>query len=68
MDYSKIKENVCYTDCKNCIHEFGKHKNCNECNYYIDCMVENEISEYERKSEMALNRYLDRLENEEYPL
>lgn len=68
IDFSKSMENVTYDDCQKCIHEFGKHKNCFNCNYYIDCMAEKEISEFERKQDLALKNYLNRLENEEYPL
>ena len=68
IDFSKTKENVCYNDCKKCIHEFGKHKNCFNCNYYTDCMAEKEISEFEKKQDLALQNYLNRLENEEFPL
>lgn len=68
IDFSKTKKNVCYNDCKKCIHNFGKHKNCFNCNYYTDCMTEKEISEFERKQDLALKNYLNRLENEEFPL
>lgn len=46
IDFSKTKENVCYNDCKKCIHDFGKNKNCFNCNYYTDCMAEKEIDKF----------------------
>ena len=68
MDYSKVEGNVCYEDCKKCDYNFAEHKECFDCNYYKDCMVEREIDEFELANDRALNDYLDRLENEEYPL
>ena len=67
-DFSKVTDNVSYYDCENCVWEFGKNKQCCDCNYYNDCLTEKEISDYERKCDEALERFYDRLENEEYPL
>ena len=68
MDYSKVTENVSYSDCENCIHQFGKNDECMDCNYYNDCIVEMEIERFERNQSEKLERFFDRLENEEYPL
>lgn len=68
LNYSKFNGNVSYSDCENCIFSFGKNKECSQCNYYVDCMVENEIDEFERNQELKLKSFYDRLENEEFPL
>lgn len=66
-DYSKVNRNVSYSDCQNCIHQFGMVE-CENCNYYVDCMLEKEITEFELENEKSLANFYDRLENEEYPL
>ena len=56
-----------YSDCKNkCEYEYGKNKECLSCSYYNDCMIENEIAEFELKQERLLDECLDRLENGEH--
>ena len=65
-DYSVVTENVSFYDCQNCIYEFGNHINCNKCNYYQDCMIEKEISDFERQQDKALERFWNRYENGEH--
>ena len=66
-DCSRETGHIAYTDCQECIHEFG-NKPCLDCSYYESCMVENEIAEMELAHDRALERFYDRLENEEYPI
>ena len=68
LNYSKFNGNVCYSDCENCIFNFGKNKECLNCNYYIHCNIEKEIDDFERNHDKALERFYNRLENEEFPL
>lgn len=66
-DCSKEEGHIAYTDCEECIHTFG-NKACLDCSYYESCMVEKEIEESELAHDRALERFYDRLENEEYPI
>lgn len=63
-DFSN-KEHVSYNDCQKCIHTYGEHKKCFKCNYYIENMYEQEIADFERQQDQALDNYLSRLENGE---
>lgn len=67
MDYSEYKENVNYYLCKNkCINSFGKSEKCLKCNYYKNCLIENEISNFEKLQNEKLNNFYDMLENDFY--
>ena len=67
-DYSKEKNmNICSEICsKKCIYDFGNSESCNNCNYYNDCMIENEIDEFEISQNRQLSRQLERIENNEF--
>lgn len=68
-DYSNSDIHISYSICnKKCIYEFGNSEKCFDCEYYKDCMCEIDIDNFERQQEKALNDYLDRLENGEFPL
>lgn len=61
------KEHVSYNECqKKCIHTYGEHKNCLQCNYYIENMYEKEIDDFEKQQNQALARFYDRLENGDF--
>ncbi len=57
-----------YSDCKKCKHTFGESQKCNTCEYYKNSMIEYEIDKVELEHDRELENYLNRLENEEYPL
>ena len=68
-DYSNSDIHISYDICnEKCIYDFGNSEKCFNCGYYKDCMCEKQIDKFERQQEKALNNYLDRLENEEFPL
>lgn len=54
-----------YEDCKKCKYTFGENKECFECDYYQDCMIEKEIADFELAQDRALDRLLSRLEDGE---
>lgn len=66
IDFSKYIGHIDCSHCNNCINDFRKSKNCLNCNYYKDCMIENEISEFERMKDIELDNYYDMLENDFY--
>ena len=56
-----------YYDCKNlCEYTFGKNNICLDCSYYKDCIIEKEISDYEKRKSKALNRQLSRIEDGDF--
>lgn len=60
------KEHVSYDEChKECIHNYGEHKDCLQCNYYIENEYEKEIADFEKQQNQALDRCLSRLEDGE---
>ena len=62
----KIKNNeYSYYDCEKCNLNFGE-KDCYNCSYYISCMAEKEISDYEKKQSEALDRQLSRIEDGDF--
>lgn len=68
-DYSNSNIHISYSICnEKCVYEFGNSEKCLECEYYKDCMCEIEIDNFERQQEKKLNDYLNKLENEEFPL
>ena len=63
-DFSNEKH-VSYNDCQKCIHIYGEHEECFKCDYYIENIYEQEIADFERQQDQALDNCLSRLEDGE---